>query len=117
MSAKRFFESSCTHCGWVIEFPVESIGLTVACPHCAQITELSLAFPVSASPRPAHGLKWMVAGLVILAVGMAGVTGAFFMAQRLAKRTRGSSSLPAAIDDAHKSRATVTNTEVAPLSR
>jgi len=97
MSAKSFLKCSCAQCGGHIEFPADGIGLTITCPHCAQPTELGLPVPVSVSARPSRSLKWIVAGLIILAVGIVGVAGALLMAQRLAKKAGGADVLPVAL--------------------
>jgi len=97
MSEKSFLKCGCAQCGGHIEFPADGIGLTITCPHCAQPTELGLPLPVSLSARPSRSLKWIVAGLVVLAVGVAGVAGALLLAQRLAKKTRGTDVSPVAV--------------------
>jgi hypothetical protein len=109
MSEKSFLKCGCARCGGHIEFPADGIGLTVTCPHCAQPTELGLTVPVSVSARPSRSLKWIVAGLIILAVGVAGVAGALFMAQRLARKSHGADNQSVVFAKAVKNRGPTTN--------
>ncbi|MBI1177443.1 M48 family metalloprotease [bacterium] len=50
MSDQGFRLTSCQHCGEHIEFPLEGLGLLVACPHCAQETTLEES-PAGSSPE------------------------------------------------------------------
>ena len=114
MSAS-FLKCSCAQCGGHIEFPADGLGLTIPCPHCAQPTELALALPDSTSARPGRSLKWIVAGVVILIVGVAGVAGALFMAKRLAKKSRGAESESVVFAQTAKGRGTVTDSTSTPV--
>jgi hypothetical protein len=43
---------ACEHCGNHIEFPIDSAGAAIDCPHCSQRTTLSLSAPAPRSDRP-----------------------------------------------------------------
>ncbi len=88
MSAKSFLKCSCAQCGGHIEFPAEGLGLSIDCPHCAQPTELALVLPAPTSAFDSRNRKWIMAGAMVLMVGVAGVVGALILAQRLAKKAR-----------------------------
>jgi Zn-dependent protease with chaperone function len=51
MNEELLAKCSCSHCGNHLEFPLEGAGATVACPHCGQQTQLTLAAPPQ-SERP-----------------------------------------------------------------
>lgn len=70
MSRPKYLKGDCQHCGEHIEFPVESIGMTVDCPHCGQVTELLLALPPS---EPAAPRRWMVLAVVAILILIAGL--------------------------------------------
>jgi hypothetical protein len=83
MAAAKFLKCDCSNCGGHIEFPAEGIGTTIPCPHCGADTELTLPAPDIASSGTSPGLKWAIAGLIILALGVVGVFIAFNLAQRI----------------------------------
>jgi hypothetical protein len=88
MSEKKFLKCICAQCGGRIEFPAEGIGMTVPCPHCGWKTELMLDAPEDASALSRRSLKWVIAGVVILVVGVLGVGGALMAARHLVHRSR-----------------------------
>ena len=50
MSAEVFAKCSCSECGNHIQFPIEAAGITIACPHCQQQTQLTLNAPSEVEP-------------------------------------------------------------------
>ncbi len=53
MNDELHAKCACQHCGTHIEFPLEAAGMTFACPHCEQPTELSFEAPPANDPsRP-----------------------------------------------------------------
>ena len=71
MSRPKYLKGACQHCGGHIEFPVESIGMTVDCPHCGQVTELMLAPPSTESVAPRRWKVMAVVAVLILVLGLA----------------------------------------------
>ena len=90
MAVTKYLKCLCAHCGGHIEFPAEGVGLTAPCPHCGRQTELSLEIPQAAVKR--RSLKWFIAGVVILAIGIIAVVSALFVAESLAKKSHPSSA-------------------------
>ena len=88
MTESKFLKCTCTQCGGHIEFPADGIGQTVPCPHCQWPTELVLDAPEETSARPARSLKWAIAGIFILAIGVVGVAAALLMAQKMMRKPR-----------------------------
>src|SRR5262245_58313843 len=88
MSDTKFLKCTCAQCGGHIEFPAEGIGMKIPCPHCGWETELTLGAPEASSSGSSRSLKWFIAGVVILVVGVVGVLGAFVMAKRLLHKPR-----------------------------
>lgn len=88
MSERKFLKCLCSQCGGHIEFPADGIGLTVPCPHCGWQTELMLAAPVQAPVPSSHSKKWVIAGAVIIVIGVVGVIGSLIAAQQLMKKSR-----------------------------
>jgi hypothetical protein len=83
MAAPTFLKCDCSHCGGHIEFPADGIGNTIPCPHCGADTELTLPAPDIALPGYSSSLKWAMAGLIILVLGVLGVFIALNLAQRI----------------------------------
>ena len=79
--SEKYFKCTCAHCGGHLEYPPEGIGQTIPCPHCAQPTELSLEVPDIPSAYSGRSLKWAVAGIIVLLIGILGVIGAFSVAR------------------------------------
>src|SRR5438034_610737 len=88
MSRIKYLKCECRHCGSHIEFPVDAVGLTVDCPHCAKQTELFLPAPPDQPDLPRRTLFRTLIALVILGVGLAGALAALKRAQRLAAARR-----------------------------
>jgi hypothetical protein len=86
MAGAKFLKCDCTHCGGRIEFPADGIGTTVPCPHCGSETELTLATPEIASPVSSRSVKWAIAGLIILMLGVAGAFIALNMARKILRQ-------------------------------
>lgn len=84
--SETFFKCTCVHCGGHLEYPAEGVGQTIPCPHCAQPTELTFEMPEISSAHSGRSLKWAVAGIVILIIGIAGVVGAFSMARHFREK-------------------------------
>jgi hypothetical protein len=85
MAQTKFLKCTCASCGGHIEFPADGIGMTIPCPHCGSHTELMLESPEVASQRSSRSVKWAIAGVVILLVGVAGTLGALGLARKLLK--------------------------------
>jgi hypothetical protein len=99
MPEAKYLRCTCASCGGHIEFPADGIGMTIPCPHCGCETELTLSEPEGSSAPFSRSFKWVIAGLVIIVVGIAGISGAWIMAQKLRKKShdlpaRSQSSVP-----------------------
>ncbi len=70
MSKTKYLKGDCQHCSGHIEFPAESIGLSVTCPHCGQDTELRLYTPRMEPAVPRRVVLWTVIAIVILVGGL-----------------------------------------------
>ncbi len=88
MPETKFLKCTCAGCGGHIEFPADGIGMTIPCPHCATETELTLEVPESTSPLSSRSLKWALAGVVILVIGVIGVFAALNVAKKVLKKPR-----------------------------
>ena len=86
--SEKYFKCTCAHCGGHLEYPAEGVGQTIPCPHCHQPTELILELPEMASVHSGRSLKWMVAGIVILLIGIVGVVGAFSVARHYREKVQ-----------------------------
>jgi len=87
MSPNKFLKCTCQGCGGHIEFPVEGIGQTIPCPHCGVETELMLESPEPTSAVSSRSLKWLIAGVIILVLGVVGVVGALIAARQMLKKS------------------------------
>jgi hypothetical protein len=83
-----YLKCTCAHCGGRIEFPVDGIGSVAPCPHCGRETELSLEAPSEFAEETSRSRKWLIAGVVILTVGIVGGIGALLLAKIFAKKAR-----------------------------
>ncbi|HEY2953532.1 MAG TPA: FxLYD domain-containing protein [Verrucomicrobiae bacterium] len=104
MSETKYFKCACAHCGGHIEFPVQAAGLSLACPHCGQPTDLTvpLASPPALSGTSLAGRKlvWLsLAGVVLIVCLLAGVAALQRFKDRLAPR-RTAKAAPAASQNA-----------------
>ncbi len=82
MNQTKYLKGECQHCHGHIEFPAESAGLTIDCPHCGKQTELLLALPKDEPTIPRATIIYTVIAVIILAAGLAGAMIALKMAQR-----------------------------------
>lgn len=85
MSGGKYLKCACCHCEGGIEFPPDGIGSIITCPHCGQETELILETATDSSNFH-HSRKWIVAGVIILIVGVVGSIGALITAKILARK-------------------------------
>ena len=72
MSETTYAKCACAQCGGHIEFPVEAVGQSVACPHCGTLTALAVAAPAKKSGRR-KGLLPGAALLVLLVLALVGM--------------------------------------------
>lgn len=82
MKQTKYLKGECQHCRGHIEFPAESAGLTIDCPHCGKQTELLLALPKEEPTIPRATIVYTLIAIVILGAGLAGAMVALKMAQR-----------------------------------
>ncbi|HTD67298.1 MAG TPA: FxLYD domain-containing protein [Candidatus Limnocylindria bacterium] len=97
MSQNKFLKCACGNCGGKIEYPAEGIGSTIPCPHCSWPTELTLEEPASLVAEKSRTSKWVLAGVLILFLGVLGVVGALLIAPRLLKKARATQSASGAL--------------------
>src|SRR5215470_2874934 len=90
MSQTKYLKGECQHCAGHLEFPAETIGMQVPCPHCGQTTELLLAAPPDEPAVPRRVIIWTAGVLVILGLGLVGTLFALNQAQKLASRRQSS---------------------------
>ena len=82
MNQTKYLKAECQHCHGHIEFPAESAGLTIDCPHCGKQTDLLLALPKDEPTIPTATVIYTVIAVLILGAGLAGAMVALKMAQR-----------------------------------
>jgi hypothetical protein len=82
MNQTKYLKGECQHCHGHIEFPAESAGLTINCPHCGKPTELLLALPKDEPTVPLATIIYTIVAVVILVAGLIGAIVALKMAQR-----------------------------------
>ncbi len=83
---------ACSECGMLIEFPADSIGLTVPCPYCGKPTELLLAPPPTEPAVPRRMIVWTVIAGLILAFGLAACLLALNLLPKWMNRTKAPSA-------------------------
>lgn len=88
MNQTKFLKGECQHCRGHIEFPADSVGLTIDCPHCGKQTELLLAIPKEEPTIPRATIVYTVIAVVILGAGLAGAMVALKMAQHKVLRNK-----------------------------
>jgi hypothetical protein len=88
MSQTKYLKCECQHCGNHLEFPADAIGMAVDCPHCRQQTELTLSTPPELSAPAPKNMTWIIAGIVILLIGVIATVASFVVLNRLAKRNQ-----------------------------
>jgi rRNA maturation protein Nop10 len=86
MSQIKYLKGECTECGGHIEFPADSAGLTMECPHCGKSTELFLATPKPEPSIPLKTIIWTGIAILVLIAGLAAAFMGLSRAQRLATR-------------------------------
>lgn len=84
MNRTKKLRGDCQHCGMPIDFPPETIGSTIPCPHCRERTELFLAQPPTAPTIPRKVILWTAITLLILILGFLGSLAALSRAKRMA---------------------------------
>jgi hypothetical protein len=85
----KYLKGECSHCGGHIEFPVDAVGLSTDCPHCAKPTELLLATPLEEPTISRRTIVWTSIAVLILSLGLAGALFALNLAKkRLAGRNQ-----------------------------
>jgi hypothetical protein len=96
-----YLKCHCEHCDNPIEYPVESAGETVRCPHCQLPTPLSVP---GGETEPEEGVvvggrmgKFVVGGLAVLLITALGVAGTVLYVNRLKGQKRGAGGKPAAV--------------------
>ncbi len=88
MSASRYFKCLCQHCRGRIEFPIEGVGTTVACPHCGEETDLSLPESDEVDRAVERTRGWAIGGLIVLVLLLVAAFVAVHMLQNIAPRVR-----------------------------
>jgi hypothetical protein len=88
MSRTKYLKGECQQCGGHLEFPAETIGMPIPCPHCGQTTELVLAAPPQEPTVPSKVILWTLVAVLILGLGLAGTMFALKQAQKLAARQK-----------------------------
>jgi hypothetical protein len=88
MKQTKYLKGECQHCHGHIEFPAESAGLTIDCPHCGKQTELLLAVPKDEPTIPRATIVYTVIAVIILGAGLAAAIIALKMAQRQVVRKK-----------------------------
>jgi NhaP-type Na+/H+ or K+/H+ antiporter len=82
MTRTKYLKGECAHCRGHIEFPADSAGMTIDCPHCGKPTELLLAAPPEEPLLPRRTIVWTVVAVVIAGIGVAGMIVPLKMAQK-----------------------------------
>ena len=88
MSTPRFLKCRCQHCRGRIEFPIESVGTTVACPHCGEETDLSLPESDDVDRAVERTRVWAIGGVIVLVLLLVAAFVAVHMLQNIAPRVR-----------------------------
>jgi len=88
MSAARYFKCLCQHCRGRIEFPIEGVGTTVACPHCGEETDLSLPESDDVDRAVERTRVWAIGGLIVLVLLLVAAFVAVHLLQNIAPRVR-----------------------------
>jgi hypothetical protein len=94
MPAKtKSIQGECQHCGGVLVFPAESIGLMAPCPRCGEQTELMLATPPEEPMIPRKVIVWTALTITLMIAGLFAVLAEL---KRLEKRAAAQRQKPAA---------------------
>jgi mono/diheme cytochrome c family protein len=94
--ADGYLKCPCDHCELNIEFPVQSVGEIVRCPHCQLPTPLTVPAPetVGAEVGGAYA-KWLIATVIFSLILVIVTVGGLFYAKNL-KKKKGIAPAPAA---------------------
>src|SRR2546421_1809692 len=66
----RYLKGECNECGGHIEFPADSTGTSIECPHCGKMTDLLLAVPSAQPLLPRKKIILTVVTIVLLVLGL-----------------------------------------------
>src|SRR5258705_3797440 len=95
MNTTKYLKGICSECGGHLEFPADSTGMTIDCPHCGKPTELLLALPSEQPSLPRKRIALTVLTIVILALGLGAALVALNRAQNWIARQKPAPPLPA----------------------
>lgn len=99
----RTFKCECQQCGGRIEFPVETLGECVTCPHCGQDTHLVLAEANDVTAAYRRTRVWAIGGIIVLVALLAAAMVSVHLLRRLAPRARQARAMQ--LQHAHPSQA------------
>jgi predicted secreted protein len=85
---KKRLQGPCQHCGGTILFVADAIGTTATCPHCGDMTELTLERPPEQPTIPRRVIVWTVIAVLILLGGLAASFYALKRAQNWSERQK-----------------------------
>jgi len=80
----KHLKGQCQWCGGHIEFPAETVGTSIDCPHCGKSTELMLALPPEEPTIPRSTIVWTLVTILLLLAGLGGALIALKRAERKA---------------------------------
>ena len=98
MNTIRYLKGLCSECGGHLEFPADSTGMTIDCPHCGKPTELLLALPSGQPSLPRKRIILAVFTIVLLALGLGAALVALNQAQNWVARQKPPPPLSAATE-------------------
>src|SRR6266436_2124535 len=64
MNEQLMAKCGCSHCETHLEFPIEGAGTIINCPHCGELTELSLEAPAPAASSHKPSAVELLAGFI-----------------------------------------------------
>lgn len=94
MSQTKYLKGECSECGGHLEFPADSTGMTIDCPHCSKPTELLLAAPSEQPSLPRKRIILTLSTIVLLALGLGAALVALNRAQNWVARQKPAPPLP-----------------------
>src|SRR5882757_214619 len=95
MSRAKYLKGECQQCHGHIEFPAETVGMTIDCPHCGKPTELLLATTPEEPSVPRNAIIWTAIAILIMGLGLGGSLWALDHAQKWAARQKDQTALKA----------------------
>ena len=95
MNTTKYLKGVCSECGGHLEFPADSTGTTIDCPHCGKPTELLLALPSERPSLPRKRIVLTLLTIVLLALGLGAALVALNRAQNWIARQKPPPPLPA----------------------